>query len=58
MNYRHAFYAGNHMELFKYTALVLLMCWILVKPEPSMFLGTHAGQNDTNSVLTNAWTKA
>lgn len=43
MNYRHAFHAGNHTELFKHAALVLLLGRLLAKPKPIMFLDTHAG---------------
>ena len=43
MNYRHAFHAGNHTELFKHTALVLLLRRMLAKPKPFLVLDTHAG---------------
>lgn len=43
MNYRHVFHAGNHTELFKHTALVLLLRRMLAKPKPFMVLDTHAG---------------
>lgn len=43
MNYRHAFHAGNHTEIFKHGVLILLLEHFLKKPEPFMVLDTHAG---------------
>lgn len=43
MNYRHAYHAGNHTEVFKHTALALLLQRLLRKPKPFMVLDTHAG---------------
>lgn len=43
MNYRHAFHAGNHTEVFKHTALALLLRRLVAKPKPFMVLDTHAG---------------
>ncbi|MCP2082233.1 UNVERIFIED_ORG: 23S rRNA (adenine2030-N6)-methyltransferase [Methylorubrum zatmanii] len=43
MNYRHAYHAGNHTEVFKHTALALLLRHLLLKPKPFMVLDTHAG---------------
>lgn len=43
MNYRHAFHAGNHTEVFKHSALVHLLDRLLAKPKPFMVLDTHAG---------------
>jgi 23S rRNA (adenine2030-N6)-methyltransferase len=43
MNYRHAYHAGNHTEVFKHSVLVLLIEHLLKKPRPFMVLDTHAG---------------
>jgi len=43
MNYRHAFHAGNHADVFKHAALVLVLEWLLAKPAPFAVLDTHAG---------------
>ena len=43
MNYRHAYHAGNHTEVFKHSALVLLLGHLLKKPAPFTVLDTHAG---------------
>ena len=43
MNYRHAFHAGNHTEVFKHAALILVLEHLLVKPQPFVVLDTHAG---------------
>lgn len=43
MNYRHAFHAGNHTELFKHAVLVFLLEHLLAKPKPFMVLDSHAG---------------
>lgn len=43
MNYRHVYHAGNHTEVFKHTALTLLLRRLLAKPKPFMVLDTHAG---------------
>ncbi|BBK34127.1 23S rRNA (adenine2030-N6)-methyltransferase [Stella humosa] len=43
MNYRHAFHAGNHTEVFKHAALVLLLDHLRQKPKPFFVLDTHAG---------------
>jgi 23S rRNA (adenine2030-N6)-methyltransferase len=43
MNYRHAFHAGNHTEVFKHAALVLVLEHLLGKPQPFAVLDTHAG---------------
>jgi MFS family permease len=45
MNYRHAFHAGNHTEVFKHSVLVLLLQHLLKKPQPFIVLDTHAGAN-------------
>ncbi len=43
MNYRHAFHAGNHTEVFKHAALTLILEHLLQKPKPFVVLDTHAG---------------
>ena len=43
MNYRHAFHAGNHTEVFKHAALILVIEHLLQKPQPFVVLDTHAG---------------
>jgi 23S rRNA (adenine2030-N6)-methyltransferase len=43
MNYRHAFHAGNHTEVFKHAALILVLEHLLAKPQPFAVLDTHAG---------------
>ena len=43
MNYRHAFHAGNHTEVFKHAALTLIVEHLLAKPQPFAVLDTHAG---------------
>jgi len=43
MNYRHAFHAGNHTEVFKHAALMFVLEHLLQKPQPFAVLDTHAG---------------
>jgi 23S rRNA (adenine2030-N6)-methyltransferase len=43
MNYRHAFHAGNHTEVFKHAALTFILEWLIQKPQPFAVLDTHAG---------------
>jgi len=43
MNYRHAFHAGNHLDVFKHAALTLVLEWLREKPQPFAVLDTHAG---------------
>jgi 23S rRNA (adenine2030-N6)-methyltransferase len=43
MNYRHAFHAGNHVDVFKHAALGFVLEWLLLKPAPFAVLDTHAG---------------
>ncbi|TPJ43464.1 23S rRNA (adenine(2030)-N(6))-methyltransferase RlmJ [Mesorhizobium sp. B2-5-13] len=43
MNYRHAFHAGNHTEVFKHAALTLILEHLLQKPTPFAVLDTHGG---------------
>jgi 23S rRNA (adenine2030-N6)-methyltransferase len=43
MNYRHAFHAGNHADVFKHAALTLALERLLEKPAPFAVLDTHAG---------------
>jgi 23S rRNA (adenine2030-N6)-methyltransferase len=43
MNYRHAFHAGNHTEVFKHSVLSSLLVELQKKPKPFRVLDTHAG---------------
>jgi 23S rRNA (adenine2030-N6)-methyltransferase len=43
MNYRHAYHAGNHTEVFKHSVLVLILEHLKKKPRPFAVLDTHAG---------------
>jgi 23S rRNA (adenine2030-N6)-methyltransferase len=43
MNYRHAYHAGNHTEVFKHSVLCLLLLELRKKPNPFAVLDTHAG---------------
>jgi 23S rRNA (adenine2030-N6)-methyltransferase len=43
VNYRHAFHAGNHTEVFKHAALTLILEHLLQKPLPFAVLDTHGG---------------
>ena len=43
MNYRHAFHAGNHADVFKHAALTLILQHLAAKPQPFAVLDTHAG---------------
>lgn len=43
MNYRHAYHAGNHTEVFKHAVLAALLEHLRSKPAPFMALDTHAG---------------
>ena len=44
MNYRHAFHAGNHADVFKHALLVRLVRFLQRKETPFLFLDTHAGR--------------
>ncbi|WP_374443193.1 23S rRNA (adenine(2030)-N(6))-methyltransferase RlmJ [Stella sp.] len=43
MNYRHAYHAGNHIDVFKHAALVLLLEHLRRKAKPFFVLDTHGG---------------
>jgi 23S rRNA (adenine2030-N6)-methyltransferase len=43
LNYRHAFHAGNHTEVFKHAVLTLILEHLLQKPNPFAVLDTHGG---------------
>jgi len=43
MNYRHAFHAGNHTEVFKHAVLAALVCRLRQKEKPFAVIDTHAG---------------
>lgn len=44
MNYRHAFHAGNHADVFKHVVLLTLCEALLRKPAACFALDTHAGR--------------
>ena len=44
MNYRHAFHAGNHADVFKHVVLLALIDALKRKDTPFMLLDTHAGR--------------
>lgn len=43
MNYRHAFHAGNHADVFKHLVLSRLFALMTRKEQPLAYLDTHAG---------------
>jgi 23S rRNA A2030 N6-methylase RlmJ len=43
MNYRHAFHAGNHADVFKHLTLTRLIALMSRKEQPFAYLDTHAG---------------
>lgn len=43
MNYRHAFHAGNHADVFKHLLLSRVLAALARKPAPYAVLDTHAG---------------
>jgi 23S rRNA (adenine2030-N6)-methyltransferase len=43
MNYRHAFHAGNHADVFKHAALTPVLEHLRTKPQPFAVLDSHAG---------------
>ena len=44
MNYRHAFHAGNHADVLKHAALMILLGYLKAKPKPLFVLDTHGGR--------------
>jgi 23S rRNA (adenine2030-N6)-methyltransferase len=44
LNYRHAFHAGNHADVLKHAALVLLLRYLQAKEKSLFILDTHAGR--------------
>jgi 23S rRNA (adenine2030-N6)-methyltransferase len=44
VNYRHAFHAGNHADVFKHAILVRLLRSLQKKETGFLFLDTHAGR--------------
>ncbi|HWP94875.1 MAG TPA: 23S rRNA (adenine(2030)-N(6))-methyltransferase RlmJ [Gammaproteobacteria bacterium] len=44
MNYRHAFHAGNAVDVVKHVALVALLRALARKDKPFFYLETHAGR--------------
>ena len=43
MNYRHAFHAGNHADVFKHIALARMLALLGRKDAPYAYVDTHAG---------------
>jgi len=43
MNYRHAFHAGNHADVFKHIVLTRILALMSRKEQPFAYLDTHAG---------------
>ncbi|UYZ84520.1 23S rRNA (adenine(2030)-N(6))-methyltransferase RlmJ [Entomomonas sp. E2T0] len=43
MNYRHAFHAGNHADVFKHVVLSRLIALLCQKETPFAYLDTHSG---------------
>ena len=43
MNYRHAFHAGNHADVFKHSTLTRLIALIARKDAPFAYVDSHAG---------------
>ena len=44
MNYRHAFHAGNHADVFKHVVLLALLEALKRKATPFVMIDTHAGR--------------
>src|SRR5690554_6631375 len=43
MNYRHAYHAGNHADVFKHWVLTRCIVLLQKKPTPIAYVDTHAG---------------
>ncbi|HEY3487404.1 MAG TPA: 23S rRNA (adenine(2030)-N(6))-methyltransferase RlmJ [Gammaproteobacteria bacterium] len=43
LSYLHSFHAGNHADVFKHSALVLLLQKLKGKDKPFVYIDTHAG---------------
>ena len=43
LNYRHAFHAGNHADVFKHVVLTRLLAYLMRKDKPIRVIDTHAG---------------
>ena len=43
MNYRHAFHAGNHGDVFKHVVLARILSYLARKAKPYRMIDTHAG---------------
>ena len=43
MNYRHAFHAGNHADVFKHLTLTRLIALMSRKEQPFAYIDSHAG---------------
>ncbi len=43
LNYRHAFHAGNHADVFKHVVLTRVLAYLMRKEKPIRVIDTHAG---------------
>lgn len=43
MNYRHAYHAGNHADVFKHAVLARALTLLVKKQKPLLYLDAHAG---------------
>jgi len=43
MNYRHAFHAGNHADVFKHVVVARILSYLTLKAKPFRVIDTHAG---------------
>lgn len=43
MNYRHAYHAGNHADVFKHLTLTRMLALLARKEQPFAYLDSHAG---------------
>ncbi|ORE95710.1 hypothetical protein ATO13_02590 [Stappia sp. 22II-S9-Z10] len=43
LNYRHAFHAGNHADVFKHAVLTRVLTYLMKKDKPLRVVDTHAG---------------
>lgn len=43
LSYRHAYHAGNHADVLKHSALVLMLEYLVQKDKPLYYIDTHSG---------------
>jgi 23S rRNA (adenine2030-N6)-methyltransferase len=57
LSYRHAYHAGNHADVLKHAALVLMLEYLIRKEAPLCYIDTHSGVGryrfDTQEALKN-----